>query len=660
METHVWFHIDTDGKRLESSTSRSSELASPKLGHERTVVKADYIVLASCAGLVWWMAGFDSPFFADIERKFARFAAHRWLSLAAIGAATILIRLALLAWAPVPQPKTHDEFGYLLASDTFSHARLANPPHPLWVFFDTFHVIGRPSYASIYPPAPGAFLALGKLVGSPWIGVLLGTAAMCVALTWMLQSWMPSRWALFGGMLVVLRFGIFSYWMNSFWGGSVSATGAALVMGAFPSIVKTRRVRDALVFGTGIVILATSRPVEGFVYCMPLAVALVYGCLSGWNHQQNKRDVNILLTLASVLGCLVGFMAYYNWRLTNNPILFPHFIEDRGFVTTPAFLWEHSKPPLKYANRQFEAFYNNWMPSLYQTSWSGAKKNIRETVTQFWKFFLGPAFTIPFLTLPWLVRDRKMRLPLIQFGLSSIGLLAIVWFHPHYAAPLLATLVLLILQAMRHLRTWRCYGRRVGVELLRLIAVFCILIAPASFLIARSPGFFKFWLPSVEWLPPRYTLALLAVLLVLALLVVKKRSEPMPADGQFMRLEYWDVLVLILFVWLVCIEQGVAHARNFPQDATDLSSPRALIEQRLNSLPGEHLVLVRYSPIHNVHMEYVYNGADIDHSKTVWARDIQSQELRLLLSYFRNRDVWVLEPDEKPQRLYPYSQSEQQ
>src|SRR5665213_2464267 len=212
------------------------------------------------------MPGWGEPILACIEREFSRFARNRRLAVAAVGTVAIFARVALLPWLHVPQPKIHDEFSYLLAADTFVHGRLANPPHPRWIYFDTCHVIQHPSYASMYPPAQGMALAAGKLLGQPWIGVLLSVAAMCMAFTWMLQGWVAAEWALLGGVLVWARFGVFSYWINSYWGGAVAATGAALVLGALARIWDQRRLRDAIIFGSGAAILAVSRPLEGAIF----------------------------------------------------------------------------------------------------------------------------------------------------------------------------------------------------------------------------------------------------------------------------------------------------------------------------------------------------------------------------------------------------------
>ena len=596
------------------------------------------------------MPGLGEPYLSLIEEKFSQSARNERASLAAIGLATIAARLALLPWMPVPQPKVHDEFSYLLAGDTFAHGRLVNPPHPLWIFFDTFHVIQHPSYASMYPPAQGALLAIGQLLGHPWIAVLVSTAAMCVAMTWMFQGWMPPQWALLGGVLVFLRLGIFSYWMNSYWGGAVAATGAALVLGSLPRIFERRRPRDAVVFGLGAGILATSRPFEGFIFCIPLTVALVWWALRREGPARPSQAKRLLTPLAAILMCVVGFVGYYNWRVTGRPILFPHFIEQRMYFTTPVFLWQHESPPRTYANPQFEDFYHNFMPSLYQTGWDQAVGQLEWKSTEFWQFFLGPALSIPFLALPWLLGDRHIRLLLIQAAFSAVGLWVVVFYHAHYAAPLGATVYLLLMQTMRRMRSWRFHARAIGVGLTRVVVLFSLLIGPVYFVhnvVSTSKSLFVWF--------DRHSMIVLAVAVVGVVILRLGFLRTASLARQSWAISACEFVLLVFVMVQACMIERNLHPDDYPF-VDDLNEPfRKPVEQRLAAMPGEHLVLVRYSKDHNSGEEYVYNDADIDHAKTVWAREIPGMDLTPLLRYFRSRDVWLFEPDEDNGSVSPYS-----
>src|SRR5260370_35357962 len=107
---------------------------------------------------------------------------------------------------------------------------------------------------------------------------------MCAAICWMLQAWLPPTLALLGRMLAVLRLGLFSYWINTYTGGGfIAALGGALVMGALPRFMRAARLRDGLLMGAGAILLAITRPFEGLLLCLPVAVVLMRWLFFGKN-----------------------------------------------------------------------------------------------------------------------------------------------------------------------------------------------------------------------------------------------------------------------------------------------------------------------------------------------------------------------------------------
>jgi hypothetical protein len=194
--------------------------------------------------------------------------------------------------------------------------------------------------------------------------------------------------------------------------------------------------------------------------------------------------------------------------------------------------------------------------------------------------------------MPHLFRDRRIRFLVITVLFAMAGMTLMIYLIPHYLAPFTAAFYAIGLQGMRHLRFWAPEARQAGVAIVRLAVTVCFLLA--------------------------------GIRLLAGPLMIKVPAWPV---GN------WAGM------WFGPEPNG---------------TERAGIAANLEHLPGKQLAIVRYAHKRQPLDQWVYNSFDIDNSRVVWASEMDPEHDRALLSYYHDRNVWLIEPDVIPARVSPF------
>jgi len=563
-------------------------------GPSLLLIEGGLTAIAIAVAFAWPRLGVG--WFSAFECAFCRLARKQGLAVAAVGIATLLLRLAILPLIPVPLPFVPDDFSFLLAADTFAHGRLANPTPAMWTHFESFHITMQPTYMTMYFPGQGLLLAAGKVfLGNPWFAVLLCSALMCAAICWMLQAWLPPGWALLGGILAILRLGLFSYWVNSYTGGAlITALGGALVLGALPRLMKSVRLRYGLLLAAGIALLGLTRPYEGLLLCLPVAAVLLHWVFFGKN-----RPRLAVLARRAVLPLLIvvgagAWMGYYDYRAFGSPVTLPYTVNRATYAVAPYFVWQSQRPEPVYRHQVLRGFYTDFEIRQYTKihSLPGFFKQTSFKILEALTFFAGIALLPPLFMLRRVLLDRRIRFLLVCLLVVIFGMGIEIYFIPHYVATFTVLFYAFGLQAMRHLYAWGGKARPTGKAIVRFTVAICVIMA--VFRLCAAP----LHLNPAEW----------------------------PVNQ-------W------VWQWY-----GPGH----------WGTERANIQAGLEQLPGNQMVIVRYTPNHYPLDEWVYNGANIDNSKVVWAREMDPADNKDLIDYYKDRKVWLVQPDAQPPTISPY------
>lgn len=517
------------------------------------------------------------------------------LAMAMLAIAPIFLRLCLLRLDPIPFGNVSDDFSYLLLGDTFAHFRLANPVHPMRRFFECVFVLQEPSYSSIFPPAQGIVLAVGELV----FGLPWAGIAIMVALMCALVYWMLRAWVSPAWAFLGGILAVLQFGPLNQW---LNCFWGGAVSGCAGCLVfgALPRLKERYRARDAALLglgLAMQMLSRPFESVMLDLCVLIYAAVALRDRRARLHLRRIgAIVLAFILSA-GGFTLLHNKAVTGRWLELPYMLSRYDYGVPSTFTFQKMSVPHRKLTHEQQLDYQAQKDTHGDEPETAGTffDRYADRISDYKFFFEAPLYIALLFFLPSLRQWRFAWLAICGI-VFSLGTNIYPYFYQHYIAALTCVFVLMSVEGMRRIANLRFRGLMVGREAAALLLVLC----GAQFVLWYGVHVFG--------------------------------NEPLlDALDDY---ESWDFI-------------------NYGDELGRLAVNRTLAQTG-----GKDLVFVRYGPQHTL-QEWVHDDADIDRSPIVWAIDLGPGENRRLINYYKDRKVWLVEPDEKPPVLVRYDPDKQ-
>jgi hypothetical protein len=363
------------------------------------------------------------------------------------------------------------------------------------------------------------------------------------------------------------------------------------VFGALPRLIQSWNRRDAVLLGLGIGIHCIARQFESMLL---LACIILYATRLLRSRELLKKVPRVSVYAMAAAAPFFVLTLLQNKAVTQNWFTLPEQLSQYQYGVPTSLTFQPVPQPHVPLTPQQELDYRAQTLSHGLQPDSLSRFLLRlEFRVRYYRFFFFPALYLGVFAFLLALKERRLLYVVGALAIFALGTNLFPYLLPHYLSAVTCFFILIAIIGLERLSKLQVRKLAIGAGAAKILALICL----AHFLMWYGCHLFE-------------NSAIAAAL------------EPF---------ETWDA-----------INHGDPHGRN-------------AVNRQLAAIPGKLLVLVQYSPRHIFQNEWVWNAADLDASRIIWARDLGATENTKLIAQYPNRQLLLLEPDLRPPKLERYS-----